>query len=272
MNEIGIALDKMKKLILVLLLSYCFGSAIAQDEEKSKNSVPDLPGIILVDFGFNFFKDNPSNTDIGWFKSKSFGAYYMRTFKLGRKMTFNPAIGINLEKYGFSNDVSVGYKLESLATPEIPAVLDANNNELSQAIPAEPNIYSELSVLDLSHLTQVNKSQLAMNYLDIPIQFRYFLKDNSVKGGAYVALGGIVSLLLESHTKVKFNDGGRDITEKRRDDFQQTRLRYGLQGRFGFGSFNFFYKQYFSSLFKGTGPAGALDITTSTIGISISGL
>lgn len=272
MNETGNTLDKMKKLVLILLLTYCSELAIAQDEEKSKNAVPDLPGIILIDFGFNFLKDNPSNLDIGWFRSKSFGAYYMRTFKLGRKMTFNPAIGINFEKYGFSNDVTIGYPLESIGAPAIPAIPATGDADAVNAVAEVPNSYGDLSVLDISYLGQVNKSQLAMNYLDIPIQFRYFLKDNSVKGGAYIALGGIVSLLLESHTKVKFKEGGRDITEKRRDDFQQTKLRYGLQGRFGFGSFNFFYKHYFSSLFKGTGPVGATDMTTSTIGVSISGL
>jgi hypothetical protein len=272
LNETGNTLDKMKKLVLILLLTYCCELANAQGEEKSKNAVPDLPGIILIDFGFNFLKDSPSNMDIGWFKSKSFGAYYMRTFKLGRKMTFNPAIGINFEKYGFSNDVTIGYPLESVGSPAIPAIPATDDADAISSVAAVPNAYGDLSVLDISYLGQVNKSQLAMNYLDIPIQFRYFLKDNSVKGGAYIALGGIVSLLWESHTKVKFKDGGRDITEKRRDDFQQTKLRYGMQARFGFGSFNFFYKQYFSSLFKGTGPAGAADITTSTIGISISGL
>lgn len=272
MIETGNTLDKMKKLVLILLLTYCSELAIAQDEEKSKNAVPDLPGIILIDFGFNFFKDSPSNLDIGWFKSKSFGVYYMRTFKLGKKMTFNPAIGINFEKYGFSNDVTIGYPLESLGSPATPAVPATDDADAIAALPAVPNSYGDLSILDISYLNQVNKSQLAMNYLDIPIQFRYFLKDNSVKGGAFIALGGIVSLLWESHTKVKFKDGGRDITEKRRDDFQQTKLRYGMQARFGFGSFNLFYKQYFSSLFKGTGPVGATDITTSTIGFSISGL
>lgn len=262
----------MKKFVLVLLITYCSGLAFAQNEEKSSKEVPDLPGIILIDFGFNFFKDNPTNMDIGWFKSKSFGAYYMRTFKLGRKMTFNPAIGINFEKYGFSNDVSIGYPLETIGSAAIPAIPASGDDPAIDAVAAVPNSYGNLSVLDISYLGQVNKSQLAMNYLDIPIQFRYFLKDNSVKGGAYVALGAMFSMLLESHTKVKFSDGGRDLTEKRRDDFQQNKFRYGLQARFGFGSFNFFYKQYFSSLFKGTGPAGTSDITTSTIGISISGL
>ncbi|MDP4680196.1 MAG: PorT family protein [Cyclobacteriaceae bacterium] len=262
----------MKKIILVLLLNYCYGLAIAQDEEKQKKTVPDLPGIILVDFGFNFFKDNLNNLEINWFKSKSFGVYYMKSFKLGKKMTFNPAIGINFEKYGFTKDVTIGYPLETLGSPAIQASAETIDSPAVTAVAAVPNGYGDLSILDISYLGQVNKSQLAMNYLDIPIQFRYFLKDNSTKGGTYVALGGIVSLLMESHTKVKFKDGGRDITEKTRDDYQQTKLRYGLQARFGFGSFNFFYKQYFSNLFKGTGPIGSTDITTSTIGFSISGL
>ena len=238
----------MKKIILLLVFAFCSNFLIGQNVEKEekKKSAPDLPGVILLDFGFNFFQKEPAEMNINWFKSKSFGLYYMRVFNLGKKISFNPAIGINFEKYGFSNDITIGYQ-------------DNGNGE-------------ELSIVDLGSFQEVSKSQLAMNYLDIPIQFRYFLKGNDVKGGTYFAIGGMLSLLVESHTKVKFTNNGRNQTQKARDDFNQSNLRYGVQGRFGFGSVNFFYKRYFSKLFNSEGPAGTADITTNTIGISISGL
>ncbi|MFY0651676.1 MAG: outer membrane beta-barrel protein [Cyclobacteriaceae bacterium] len=256
----------MKRIKLIILLLFCTTIALGQGQksDKDKKETPDLPGIILVDFGFNFQKDAPSEMDINWFKSKSFGIYYMRTFELGKKLTFNPAVGINFEKYGFSNDVTIGYPTLTLAQEANP--------DADPPVFQAPATYGELSVIDLSNGRNVSKSQMAMNYLDIPLQLRYNFKGNDKKGGMYVAIGCMASLLLESHTKVKYKEAGRDQTIKRRDDFQQSTLRYGLQGRFGFGSFNFFYKQYFSNVFNGKGPAGTSDITTSTFGISVSGL
>ncbi|MEQ6121149.1 outer membrane beta-barrel protein [Reichenbachiella sp. MALMAid0571] len=238
----------MKKYTLILLFVLFANIVIAsgKDDDDDKKSVPDLPGVILIDFGFNFFQSAPSDLDINWFKSKSFGMYYMKSYKMGKKMSFDPAIGISFEKYGFSKERSIGYETTGTTT--------------------------ELSIIDLSGYDKVKKSQLAMNYIDIPLQLRYYLKSNDVKGSAYVSVGAIASLLIESHTKVKFKDDGRDQTTKHRDNFEMNKLRYGLQGRFGFGSVNFFYKYYFSNLFNSNGPVGATDITTNTIGISISGL
>lgn len=239
---------KMRKVTSVILFVLCANWVLAQgkDDADDKKSAPDLPGIIMVDFGFNFYKEAPSELEINWFKSKSFGMYYMKSFRMGKKLTFDPAIGINFEKYGFSNNSSIGYQ---------------DNGD-----------GPELSIIDLSGVDELKKSQLAMNYLDIPLQLRYYLKNNETQGATYVSVGAIASFLLESHTKVKFKDAGRDQTIKQRDDFEQNKLRYGLQGRFGFGSFNFFYKHYFSNIFNSNGPAGTPDITTNTIGISISGL
>lgn len=238
----------MKKYSLLILLVLCVNLVIAsvKDDGDEKKPTPDLPGVIMIDFGFNFLQSAPSNLETNWFKSKSFGAYYMKSFKMGKKMSFDPAIGISLEKYGFSKDRTIGYETNGTTT--------------------------ELTIMDLSGYDEVKKSQLAMNYLDIPLQLKYYLKNNELKGSAYVSVGAIASLLIESHTKVKFKDGGRDQTIKKRDDFEMNKLRYGLQGRFGFGSVNFFYKYYFSNLFNSNGPVGATDITTNTIGISISGL
>jgi hypothetical protein len=255
----------MKKytLILLLVLGTSIAMATGNEDDKKEKKTPDLPGIILVDFGFNFFKEAPSQMDINWFKSKSFGIYYMKTFRLGKKLTFNPAIGVNFEKYGFTKDVSIGYPITSLGQPAVTTGTQSD---------AVPNTYGDLSILDLSYLQQIDKSQLAMSYIDIPVQFRYYFKGNDTKGTIYLAAGGMLSMLVESHTKLKYTDGGRSQTTKQRDDFNQNKFRYGVQGRFGIGSFNFFYKHYFSTVFNSEGPAGATDITTHTIGISVSGL
>ena len=233
----------MKKLLSLISLLICFQISLAQDKEADA-TVPDIPGVILMDFGFNFYQNSPAELNINWFKSKSFGLYYMRSFEVAKKITFNPAVGISFEKYGFSNH-SIGY----------------------------PGNTAQIQIIDLAATyDEVSKSQLAMNYLDIPIQFRYYFTGNSKEGGTYLALGGMASLLLESHTKVKFKDAGRDQTEKKRDDFRQNALRYGVQARFGFGDVNFFYKHYFSNIFKSNGPAGTANLTSQTIGISIQGL
>lgn len=217
----------------------------SQLDSKRSLSSPDFPGALVFDLGFNGFNTAPDTMDLSWWKSKSISVYYMQSFDIGKKFTFNPAIGLSLEKYSFVKDVTLGY-VENTQGENVIGVVEIEADE-------------------------VLKSKMAINYIDLPVEFRYYPRGNDKKGSIYFALGGSLGLLMESHTKTKFKENGITKTVKLKDDFRQNNWRYGLQARFGVGSVNFFYKQYRSNIFKSDGPAGTENTTSQTIGISFSG-
>lgn len=239
----------MKKIVLVLLvIGYTLLSAEAFGQDSSERkpfSSPDLPGTLVFDFGFNGFIDAPDTMDLSWWGSKSASFYYMKTYKLGKKLTFNPAIGLSLEKYAFVKDITLG-EVQNTQGETVIDVVEVKADD-------------------------VLKSKMAINYIDLPVELRFYPKGSDRKGSFFIAAGGSVSMLFESHNKVKFKENGVTKMTKNRGDFRQNNFRYGLQGRLGFGSVNFFYKQYFSNIFKSDGPTGTANTTSRTIGISFSG-
>ena len=245
---------KMIKKYALLCLSILLitGSLSAQTEENQEKTTfsdePELNGTVMFDFGLNMLIDAPSAMGTKLLQSRSAGLYYMRQFPLGKKLSFNPALGFTVEKYSFDEHITLNY------------VDDGSG--------------AGTTVLDIDTLGAISltKSALATTYLEAPVEFRYFFKGNESNDGAYLALGGFVGFRLESHTKVKFEEEGIKKLTKKRDDYQQKNLRYGLHARVGFKGVNLFYKQSFSSIFGSEGPSGTVDTSYRTIGISISGL
>jgi len=235
----------------ILLSIVSISNIIAQDDEgkKKKSFVdePDLKGTVIFDFGFNSLVDVPRVMSTKVIQSRSAGLYYQRQFPMGKKMSFNPALGITMDKYSFDENVALDY-------------VDNGTGSL---------------VLDFDTLSagiDLKKSALSTSYLEAPVEFRYYLKGNESNDGFYFAFGGFAGIRLESHTKVKFEEDGVKKLVKKRDDFQQKSLRYGLLGRIGIKGINFFYKQSLSSIFNDQGPTDTIDTSYRTIGISIKGL
>lgn len=239
--------NRMKLRLLAIVAATLISAThiTAQDSKQRTLASPDFPGVLVVDFGFNGFTTAPDTMDLSWWKSKSVSFYYMRSFPIGKKLTFNPAIGLSLEKYAFVEDITLGETQNS------------NGETVMDVVAIEAD--------------EVLKSKMAINYFDAPIEFRFYPKGSDRKGSFFIAAGGSLGILFESHTKVKFKENGVTKQIKLRDDFRQSNIRYGVHGRIGFGGVNFFYKEYFSKIFKPDGPDGTQNTSARTIGISISG-
>ncbi|MCZ6900907.1 MAG: porin family protein [Bacteroidetes bacterium] len=235
----------MKRFLLTILCLSVSTLCIAQGdgdkekrevEERKINPRPDLPGSLIFDLGFNFLSsDAPDDLDIGFWGSKSVGIYYYFNKKLGNsKFSINPGIGLGLEKYKFDKDVTLSYT----TTTTIP-------------------IQRELAIFGLDSLIgpfNYSKSKLAANYVEVPAELRYHVKQDH-DGGFRIVLGGKIGILYSAHTKVKYKEFGNNKKVKLKQDYQLNLFRYSVYTRVGWPGFMIFYELGLSDLFeKGNGP------------------
>ena len=234
-------------LIAVLLFSISHLS-FAQLTEEIKKKTPELPGEIVLDFGFNYAGNKPANLPYHWWRSKSVGLYFVKSFELTKKFEFRPGIGVNLEKFGHNKNLEIFTYDESSSG-------------------ADSIVFS--TVLGGS----LKKNQLALNYFELPVEIRFNFNGNERKDGLFLAVGGSAAYRFESHTKLKYNDEfGNKMKMKHKNDFGLNKIRLGAYGRVGYRSFSFFFKSYFTNMFSEDGPTGTADMIYSTVGISLSGL
>lgn len=242
---------------IILILSISVSTVNGQNNEGNKKKRitdgTELKGNVIFDFGFNSLREIPQVMGINAFQSKSAGLYYMQQYAIGKKLSFNPALGVTVDKFSFDQNVVLDY-------------FDVDDGT------GTGNTVSALAFDSLDASINLKRSKLATAYLEAPIEFRYYFKGNESNDGFYLALGGFAGIRLETHTKIKFDEDGIKKVEKKRGEFHQKKIRYGLHGRIGYRGINLFYKQSFSTIFGDQGPAGSENAKYSTIGISISGL
>ncbi len=234
----------MKKIAFSLLLSFFAFTAFAQTTERDNTQTntaarPDFPGTLRVDIGFNFLADAPASMDLNWWGSKGVGIYYLYDIPIGTsRFRFNPGIGLGLEKYKFDGPYTLASSTEG-------------------------------TTVDTLRNVGVKKSKLATNYLDIPLEVKYYFSKNNPSRGLRLTLGAKVGVLYGSHTKVKYEEDGETKKLKQKENYDLNRFRYGATARLGLGGFDLFYYQSLSELFEsGKAPGGAA-ITPFTIGLSI---
>lgn len=234
----------MKKLLLGVV-GLVFMSLSAQAQR------PDLPGALLVDIGVNNWGTSPTNLSLNNFQSKTVSLTYYYDLPIGNNgFTFTPGIGLGLERYSLENNFT------------LTSSVDANSNRTIMA--------TDLNTL-ISNPISFDKSKLAMHYLDIPLELRYYKSKNQYNRGFRVALGVKVGVLYSSFVKYKFEDaGGDNRTVKDRQDLGLNRFRYGVQGRVGWGGISLFGFYELSDKWD-IAPAGGANTKTLTFGISLTG-
>lgn len=199
--------------------------------QKTELVSPDIPGSLVLEIGFMNLSNKDDAMATNFWGSKSFGLYYMKPMPVNDKITFNISLGVGSEKYAFDNDITLGYGID-------------------------PNsIINEITTIDTLGFS-ATKSKLATTYIDLPLELRFGFGGNPSDGG-FFAIGGMAGVLIDSHTKVKYEENGRNVIDKVKDDFGISNFRYGVSGRLGYRGFNFYYKYYLSKLFSnGEQPQG----------------
>lgn len=220
-------------------------------QEPKKVYRPDIPGNFLVDFGFSGTVNAPVGFDIKWFTSSTFNFYYYYPLRLGKSnFMITPGIGIGLDRFRFKYQTYLADTAVQEGRYEL--VSNAMNNEI--AYPA------------------MRKSIIAMDYLDVPLEFRFNANPEDLGRTFWVAVGGRIGVLYNSRSKIKYKlQTGEVAVAKDRYRHGLNPFRYGLSLRIGAGNFNLFSFYNLSPLFeKGKGPSRT-DMNSFTIGVSLIG-
>lgn len=222
----------MKKLgivFVVILLLANVSNVYAQDPSEVKRATPDLPGEIAIDFGYNILTNHPQYS---WFRSRSFSIYFIKSFDLNKKIEFRPGIGWCSEK-----------------------------------ITVKPSELYALTPPISTDVSEINKFTHAINYIHVPLEFRFNSKGNDTNEGFFIGLGGSMALRFEDHLKMIYkDDAGTSIKMKIRQNTGLSNWRFGATARVGFRSVSLFYKYYFTDIHS-------VNYTEmQTAGITLSGL
>ncbi|RED91589.1 outer membrane beta-barrel protein [Marinoscillum furvescens] len=228
----------MKRICGFFLLSILTFSVFAQDENKPKQ--PDLPGNLMIDFGFNRWSEEPDNLPLGFLGSNSVGIYYNRRLRFNDHISFHPGIGFTFEKYAFEDRYTW--------------------------------LRDDDGTVDFDSLSGVGfrKNKLVSNYLEIPIEFRIHPLGTVNGEGFFIGIGAVGGMRIGSHTKIKYDIGEDTVKEKLYDGFGLSDFRYGLQGRLGFRAIHVFYKYWLNDVFS-TSPDANKSPQAWTVGINFSG-
>ena len=236
----------MKKILVVLLVGLVSSIAMAQ---KGK---PDIPGALLIDFGFNYLSGTPSSMDLKLSGSYSLNFYYQYDIKFGQsKFSFHPGIGIGTDRYSFDRPLAIVKEKEKSGDKYVTS-MDSLKNILPNA-------------------SEFKNSKLLTTYLDIPLEFRFYTHPYDIPRSFKVGIGTRIGVKLSAHNKIKYSEGGSTIKWKKYQDFDLNTIRYGATVRIGIRWFSLFYYYSLSDLFKSEkGPEGT-STASQTFGLTISG-
>jgi hypothetical protein len=238
-------LPKISAFLLVSILSI----SLQAQEKEHKARRPDLPGAFIFEFGFNRVQGSePKNFDPGLWGSRTLNLYYQYPVRLFKsKFSYNPGGGFSFERYKLPDAYTLDRQVS--ADGSFPLVLSSTLN-----------------------MPNADKSMLIMNYVELmPIELRFDTKPDDLARSIHVAAGMRVGYLFESHTKVNYNEGGNSITNKDKQDHGLNAFRYAAYGKLGIGSFSFFGYYNLNPMFQANKGPSQTQISTLTLGISLSG-
>ncbi len=216
---------------------------------KKKSFRPDIPGSFLVELGLNFKNGVvPPDFKQGFWGSRTVNFYYQYPIRIMKsRISFNPGIGLSLERWKFTN----GFTLAPT--------------------PISDGSYPLVPAKDLYPNGTVKRSMLVNNYIEAPLEFRYDTNPEDIARSFNVSIGGRIGYLYDSFTKVDYTDNGEDKSVKEKQLHGMNRIRYGMYGRVGLGGFSFFAYYNISPMFQdGKGPVQS-NMNSVTMGISING-
>jgi hypothetical protein len=212
-----------------------------------------------LEFGFNRDISGPDTLSLGFFGSRTVNVYYQYEMRILKShFSFVPGIGLSLERFKLKDDLLVGYP---------PG--DLNSIALTPAANTIPG---------------VRKSMLITNYIDVPLELRYSTNPEDPARSFKISVGGRIGYMFNASNKIKYKEEGELKKLKNNQDFNISKLRYGLSARIGVGSFSLFGYYNLTPLFeKGKGLSDRVvkdqsgnnifvknDFSTLTIGISFA--
>ncbi len=236
----------LKKFILffasVLFHSFSFSqtSNTVVTESVNKKEKDPRDRIVIILSADNLFHKGPNGFKTKWY-SRGISLAYMYDIPFAKnRLSFAPGIGFSHASYN-NNSILV---------------------EDTSGISFEP-------IENLADAAKYKRSKIAVNYLDIPLEFRIFSKP--FKNGRFLkaAFGFKTSIRLTSVSRIVKEEMGynKKIKTKNYRDFMIVKA--GPTFRFGYAGFSVYAHYSVTHLFKkDKGPV----MTPFTIGLCITGL
>ncbi|AZQ64437.1 hypothetical protein EI427_20130 [Flammeovirga pectinis] len=196
----------MKKLNLLFCILLFSLSSFGQ-------GLKSIPGNFYFDIGLSTWQDDKGAELEAQSRSISIAYMYELSLSTSGQFTFNPGIGYTADNWFFDKGMTV----------------EKNQNSASMINAGLVN----------PSANSIIKSKIVGSYLDIPLEFRF--RSHPGRRAFRVAVGAKLSVLIDSHTKIKYENSYDDIRiSKDRGDFYMNRFKGGLIGRVGYGWINFF--------------------------------
>jgi hypothetical protein len=234
--------------LLAFVLAGIAGYSQDTAKEKKKSSRPDIPGSILVELGVNVKNGvTPQNFTKGFWGSRTMNFYYQYPIRLFKsKVSFNPGIGLSLERWKLTNDYTLSPK------------------------PAKDGTY-RLMPADSLYPGTIHRSQIVNNYIEMPLEFRFDTNPEDIARSFNISIGGRIGYLYDSFTKVDYRDNSENKSNKDKQNHGMNPYRYGLYTRFGLGGFSLFGYYNISPMFEENKGPDKTTMNSLTFGISING-
>jgi hypothetical protein len=96
----------------------------------------------------------------------------------------------------------------------------------------------------------LEKSKLAVTTINLPLLAVLNFQNKKGHNAFRLGAGGYVGYRLSSHTKIKYNEDGRDKKDKDKGGYNLEDFQYGLQGTIGVRGIDLFVKYGLNDLFK----------------------
>ncbi|GIV36729.1 MAG: hypothetical protein KatS3mg032_1108 [Cyclobacteriaceae bacterium] len=228
-------------------------------DESTPVGRPDIPGTFMVEYGFNRLTTPPQDLKYGFWGSRTLNLYYQYDRRLGQsKFSVHPGVGFGLERF----------KLISFNQTFPDTVIRITGATLIRQAGGNTRLVNSGQVLFNDTTRAASKSMFIVNYIDLPVEFRFTANPNDPDKSFKAALGGRAGVLLNAHTKLKYKEDGETKKLKNRQDFNLSQIRYSAFARIGVGNIYLSFYYNFNSLFKeGRGPGNA---GTSSYTITLS--
>jgi hypothetical protein len=229
-----------KFLFLFAFISFSFAS-FSQENKTASKKFFDLPGAFTFDIGHTNYLGAEDTLEVKIFNSRGLNISYMYEFPVlgSRKFSFSPGFGVSNLNYAFKDNVTFTRTQQG----------------------------DVLFVYISDTLKSIKKTKLSTTFLEIPVEFRFKTK---AEGNSFrFALGAKAGLLATSHTKYKYRNDG-NVRYKFKDDFDLTKIRYGVYARAGYSYFQLFAYYSLNKMFEKEATPYGKEMTPVMVGISIS--
>jgi hypothetical protein len=232
----------MKKIFVFALTILTTVATVNAQNLQEKNTFgprPNLKGDLTLSFGLNMLHGNDvDDLNLRTFGNNSFKIGYMYPVQISdSKFTFNAGFNFSFDKFAFDGDST---------TLEVVSGTGELRNVRLQSIGEDL----------LGENGFVEKSKFEANYINFPLEFRYYFNKNKIDdGGFFLAAGGSIGYLINGKTKIKYVENELTKKIKRKENFELNQFRYGAHFRIGIAGFGAHFEYDFSELFNpGRGP------------------